>query len=99
MVDDGYSEATFEVRDRIAVLTLNRPDIRNVISHEAMIGDIERACSHVNQDPGIACLVITAAGTVFSAGGNVKDMVERAGMFGGSPVEVFRGYRYGIQRI
>ena len=44
-------------------------------------------------------LVITGAGTVFSAGGNVKDMVDRAGMFGGSPVEVFRGYRYGIQRI
>lgn len=84
---DKYREMTFEARDRIA------------ISHEAMILDIERACADVNRDPGISCLVITGAGTVFSAGGNVKDMVDRAGMFGGSPVEVFRGYRYGIQRI
>ena len=96
---EGYREVALEVKDRIAVLTLNRPDVRNVISHEAMVGEIERACAHVNRDRSISCLVITAAGSVFSAGGNVKDMAERGGMFSGSPAGVFWGYRDGIQRI
>ncbi len=99
MSADGFTQITFEVADRVAVLTLNRPDIRNPISHEAMIVDIERACARANTDMGISCLVITGAGSAFSAGGNVKDMADRADMFGGSPVEVSRGYRYGIQRI
>lgn len=96
---EGYREVALEVKDRIAVLTLSRPDVRNVISHEAMVAEIERACAHVNRDRSISCLVITAAGSVFSAGGNVKDMAERGGMFGGSPAGVFWGYRDGIQRI
>ena len=99
MTGEAFTEVTFEVNDRVAVLTLNRPDIRNIISHEPMIADIERACARVNADMGISCLIITGAGPAFSAGGNVKDMVDRADMFGGSPVEVARGYRYGIQRI
>jgi enoyl-CoA hydratase/carnithine racemase len=99
MTDAGFREIAFEVVDRVAVLTLNRPDSRNLISHEAMIAEIEAACARVNADTGISCLVITAAGTAFSAGGNVKDMADRADMFGGSPVEVARGYRHGIQRI
>lgn len=98
-MEQGYGEVTLEVKDRIAVLTLSRPDVRNVISHEAMVAEIERVCAHVNRNQSISCLVISAAGTVFSAGGNVKDMAERGGMFGGSPAEVFWGYRNGIQRI
>jgi enoyl-CoA hydratase/carnithine racemase len=94
-----FQEITFEVRDRIAILTLNRPDIRNIISHERMIADIEVACADTNRDSEVSVLVITGAGSVFSAGGNVKDMAERADMFGGTPAEVARGYRHGIQRI
>jgi enoyl-CoA hydratase/carnithine racemase len=95
----AFQEITFETRDRIAVLTLNRPDLRNIISHEPMIGEIERACAEVTRNPEVSVLVVTGAGTVFSAGGNVKDMAERADMFGGSPADVARGYRHGIQRI
>jgi enoyl-CoA hydratase/carnithine racemase len=98
-VDDGYREVRLEVADRVAVMTLNRPEVRNVISHETMIAEIERVCTHVNRERGISCLVITGAGPVFSAGGNVKDMAERRGMFGGAPSAVFSGYREGIQRI
>ncbi len=99
MSGERFTQITFDVADRVAVLTLNRPDIRNPISHEAMVADIERACERVNRDTGISCLVVTGAGSAFSGGGNVKDMADRADMFGGSPVEVARGYRYGIQRI
>lgn len=98
-MSDVYREVSFEIQDRIGVLTLNRPEIRNLISHEAMIREIERVCARVNGDVNVSCLVVTGAGPVFSAGGNVKDMADRADMFAGSPVDVARGYRHGIQRI
>ena len=96
---EAFREITFEVRDRVAILTLNRPDIRNIISHDSMIAEIERGCAQATRDPDVSVLVITGAGSVFSAGGNVKDMADRADMFAGTPAEVARGYRHGIQRI
>jgi enoyl-CoA hydratase/carnithine racemase len=35
-------------------------------------------------------VIITGAGKGFSSGGNIKDMRERTGHFGGSPVEIRR---------
>jgi enoyl-CoA hydratase/carnithine racemase len=37
---EAFREITFEIRDRVAILTLNRPDIRNIISHDSMIAEI-----------------------------------------------------------
>ena len=62
---------------------------------EAIVENVDR----VNLDHDVRAVVLTGAGSAFSAGGNVKDMVDRAGMFGGSPYELRDGYRNGIQRI
>lgn len=94
-----YREIRFEVQNKIAILTLNRPDIRNAITEERMIGEIEQACAVANGDHGIQVLVITGADPAFSSGGNIKDMKTKQGMFAGSPAEIADGYRNGIQRI
>jgi enoyl-CoA hydratase/carnithine racemase len=44
-------------------------------------------------------LVLTGEGSAFCAGGNVKDMQQRGGIFAGSPYEVRESYRDTIQRI
>jgi enoyl-CoA hydratase/carnithine racemase len=44
-------------------------------------------------------LVLTGVGSAFCAGGNVKDMQQRGGIFAGSPHEVAESYRNTIQRI
>ena len=44
-------------------------------------------------------VIVTGAGTAFCAGGNIRDMRERAGMFAGGPAQLRQGYRHGIQRI
>lgn len=57
--------------DRVAVLTLNRPEHRNAISPElaaALVEHIHRA----DADPMIKCILIDAEGDNFSAGGDVK---------------------------
>jgi len=94
-----FKEILFEIKNRIAVLTLNRPETRNTISNIDIIEEIETACRMVNDDMGVNVLVITAKDPAFSAGGNIKDMAGRKGMFGGSPAEIMENYRKNIQRI
>ncbi|OGB06251.1 MAG: enoyl-CoA hydratase [Burkholderiales bacterium RIFCSPHIGHO2_12_FULL_69_20] len=84
-----------------AVVTarLNRPDTRNALTEPAHMQEIEDLCRSIRADRGVKALVITGEGTAFCAGGNVKDMQQRGGIFAGSPYEVRESYRNTIQRI
>ena len=92
-------DATLEVENRIATLTMNRHDVRNALTGTALIEDLVATCEWVNLADQVSVLVITGAGSAFSAGGNVKDMAERGGDFAGDVAEVATRYRRGIQRI
>jgi enoyl-CoA hydratase/carnithine racemase len=83
----------------VVVATLNRPDERNAISAPEHIAEIEAFCAEVDGDPGVKAVVLTGAGSAFCAGGNVKLMRDRAGMFEGSGYQLRNKYRTGIQRI
>jgi enoyl-CoA hydratase/carnithine racemase len=72
-IDTGTDELLCVIRDRVAVITLNRPEVRNALSDNlspalrAMI----RTCG---EDPDVGVLLLTGAGSAFCAGGNVKGM-------------------------
>ncbi|MBM3643791.1 MAG: crotonase/enoyl-CoA hydratase family protein [Alphaproteobacteria bacterium] len=83
----------------VVTLTLNDPDLRNAISGIEMIDAIVTALEAANRDYETRCLILTGSGSAFSSGGNVKDMKDRGGMFGGDVYGVRTGYRTGIQRI
>lgn len=83
----------------IVVWTIDNPEQRNPISDEATIEALESAVHAADRDHSIRVAILTGAGTAFSAGGNVKHMRDKAGMFGGAPAELRQGYRHGIQRI
>ncbi|GAB2718659.1 enoyl-CoA hydratase-related protein [Halomonas garicola] len=93
------TDATLELEGRIATLTLDRHDVRNALTGTALIDDIVAVAEWVNRCEDVSVLVITGAGSTFSAGGNVKDMAERRGDFAGDVAEVAERYRRGIQRI
>lgn len=88
-----------ERSDHIETWTLNLPEVRNPISAEPIVEALVEQVAVVNADHEVRAVVLTGAGSAFSAGGNVKDMEDRKGMFGGSPYELRDGYRNGIQRI
>ncbi len=94
-----FNEIIFKVDDRIAIITLNRPEIRNAMTSERMIDELEAACDIVNEDRNITVLVLTATDPAFSAGGNIKDMATKSGMFAGRPTELMVNYRKFVQRI
>lgn len=94
-----YGEVIYERLGDVAVLTLNRPDIRNALTDNVIIDEIVDVCRRVGEDESIAVLILTGAGSAFSAGGNVKDMANKTGMFAGDPGQIRDNYRKGIQRI
>ena len=61
--------------------------------------DVYKRQEWINTDDSISVLILTGAGKAFSAGGNVKHMLNREGSFGGSVYEVQKKYREGIQRV
>jgi len=83
----------------IVTATLNRPQERNAISEAEHIAEIQAFCDQVRADEGIKAVVLTGAGSAFCAGGNVKKMRDRTGMFAGSPYQLRNSYRSGIQLI
>jgi len=89
----------YEQDGHIVTLTLDKHETRNAISEDTMIDAIEAACARINADQNVRVAIITGAGSAFSSGGNVKDMRDKVGMFGGTAAEIRDGYRNGIQRI
>ena len=88
-----------EKRGPIAILTLNRPDMMNALGQDGDGAAVAAACAEINNDPAIRVAVLTGAGRAFSAGGDIKAMRNKEGMFGGSPYNVHEGYRKNIHLI
>lgn len=93
------TDALLTLDNRVATFTMNRHDLRNALTGSALIDDIVTTADWVNHCDDVSVLVITGAGSAFSAGGNVRDMAERGGDFAGDVAECAERYRKGIQRI
>jgi enoyl-CoA hydratase/carnithine racemase len=72
-VETGTSELLCTIRDRVAVITLNRPEARNAMS-EALTPALRTMIRTCGEDPNVGALLLTGAGQAFCAGGNVKGM-------------------------
>jgi len=65
------------IADRVATLTLNRPDRLNALS-TTMLDALLEALPRLAADPRVAVVVVTGAGRGFCAGGDVKNMATRS---------------------
>src|SRR5213080_362304 len=72
-IDTGTDELLCVIRDRVAVITLNRPEARNAMSDNLTpaLRNMIKACG---ENPDVGVLLLTGAGKAFCAGGNVKAM-------------------------
>lgn len=92
-------DSSLTVEGRVAVLTFKRNDVRNALTGTALIEDIVQTVGWVNKEDRVSVLIITGDGSAFSSGGNVKEMQEQGGSFGGATIEIQDHYRRGIQQI
>lgn len=81
------------------IWTINLADVGNAITEPGFITGLEAAVVNANGDSTIRAVILTGAGKIFSAGGNVKDMADRRGMFGLDALDQRRAYIDGIQRV
>ena len=76
-VDTGTSELLCEIKDRVALITLNRPEARNALS-DRLTPALRRMIKQCGDDPNVGALLISGAGNAFCAGGDVKGMGNNA---------------------
>lgn len=90
----------YERRDRVAVVTLNRPDTRNAILSFEDCDAVVDALRRAEADPAVSVLVLTGAGSAFSAGGDLRGMRDRNGIGPlATPADTRANYRKGVQKI
>ncbi len=71
----GTDHLLARVEDRVGVITMNRPERRNALSHE-MYSGIDLALADMRDDDEVRCVMVTGAQGAFCAGGDVKAMNE-----------------------
>ena len=72
-IDTGTDELLCVIRDRVAIITLNRPEARNAFS-DTLTPALRTMIRTCGENPEVGALLLTGAGTAFCAGGNVKGM-------------------------
>jgi enoyl-CoA hydratase/carnithine racemase len=89
-----------DVADGIAWVTLNRPEKRNPISDPEMVSAVVTSLASLNEDAdSVRVVILTGAGSAFSAGGDIFAMADAMSDRRSNPIRTAAYYRDGIQRI
>lgn len=67
----SYESILLETGDRIATITLNRPEVRNA-ANDALYRELAHAFAHVGADPSVHCVILTGSGKGFCAGADLR---------------------------
>lgn len=69
-----FRHTRFDIRDHVATVTLDRPDVRNALNYRAY-DELEAAFRIASEDPDIRCLVVTGADPAFCSGDDVREIM------------------------
>ena len=85
-----YETLLVEKRDRVTLITLNRPKALNALNSQ-ILSDLIAALENYDADDSQGCAVITGSEKAFAAGADIKEMSSQgfAEMYGGN---FFSGY-------
>ncbi len=73
MTISTYATVLVDVSDAVATVTLNRPDQRNALSSQ-LIAELSEAMHALADDDSVRAIVLTGAGTAFSAGLDLREL-------------------------
>jgi enoyl-CoA hydratase len=72
----AYETLLVAIADKVATITLNRPEALNAFNNQLM--DDLTACLHsLEADEGVRCIVITGSAKAFAAGADIKEMAPK----------------------
>lgn len=73
-----YEHILFDIKDGVALLTINRPEVYNATNFK-LHNELSKVWLDLGQDDDVRVVVITGAGTAFSAGGDFDLIQESIG--------------------
>ena len=73
----------YEVRDRIATITMNRPEARNALSSE-VLALIPQLMKKADKDDAVDVVILTGTDPAFSAGLDLKELGDTGGNLNGT---------------
>ena len=88
-----------ERRGAVEFWTLDRAERLNALPDLGDETAFAEACAAVNADMGVRCVVLTGAGRAFSAGGDLRAMRDKTGLFAGGEAEIRGRYKAVVHRI
>jgi enoyl-CoA hydratase/carnithine racemase len=71
----GRALVLSEIVDQIATLTLNHPEKRNALS-QAMLAELKDHLGRIGSDQDVKVVILRAEGSVFSAGHDLRELVD-----------------------
>jgi len=71
-----YQTLLVEVRERVGLITLNRPQALNALNSQ-LISELNLVLDRLEADPEVGCMVITGSAKAFAAGADIKEMVDK----------------------
>ena len=74
----AYEFLRVDVADRIATITIDRPDKLNALN-DATMAELGQAVEQVRGDPGVAGMIVTGAGRAFVAGADIAELRAKSG--------------------
>jgi len=77
----SYELLTFEVADRIATITVNRPDKLNALNG-ATIQELGRAIDEARERNDVGGVILTGAGRAFVAGADIAELTSMSAVTG-----------------
>lgn len=93
-----FEDLLVEKKNHTLWITLNRPEASNAYT-TSMVNALVEVLRHADIDNQIRAIVVTGAGKNFCAGGDIKAMRGKTGMFAGESNELREAYQSGIQQI
>lgn len=68
----SYEDIILEISDRIATVTLNRPEAMNATT-DRLYSELQDLLPKLRENPDVGCIILTGAGRGFCAGADLKN--------------------------
>ena len=88
----------YEHSGNVVTLTMNQPEKRNPLTGNSAVPEFLAAIDRIHEDRSVRAVILTANGSSFSAGGDIREMARQSTPEVGL-MDIRQDYRRGIQRL
>ena len=74
----SYEYILLEIKDHIATVTLNRPEVMNALNWQAY-AELEQTFRNLQRDPEVRCIILTGNGRAFCSGDDIREIMLEVG--------------------